>query len=173
MSAYVEISDVLLDIAFLSVSRHWGAIRTGFNFAFDFYLEGKFSTSNIFVTSQKILKLSNFDVKINYMGNDNGELYLGKLIPKKTTISLKSNVKTQIVFKLDLTFAELKQLEALKESTNIRFLTDFIFSSETETDSESKAIHKAQLAFNVSKSDWVEALHSRLRYVNRPVFTST
>jgi|GEM_PF-4121453 hypothetical protein len=107
------------------------------------------------------------------MGNDNGELYLGKLIPKKTTISLKSNMKTQIVFKLDLTFAELKQLEALKESTNIRFLTDFIFSSETETDSERKATHKAQLEFNVSKSDWVEALHSRLQYVNRPVFAST
>jgi hypothetical protein len=173
MSTYVEISDLSLNIVFLSISRRWGAIRTGLNFAFDFYLEGKSSTSNISITSQKILELSNFDVKINYMGNDNQELYLGKLIAKKPTISLKSNTKTKIVFKLDLTFAELKKLEALKESTNIRFLTDFIFSSETEIDSEIKTIHKARLEFNVSKSNWVEALHSRLRYANRPVFTST
>ena len=173
MSTYIEISGLSLNIAFRSITKRWGAIRTGLNFDFYFYLEGKPSTSNIFITSQKIMKLSNFDVKINCMGNDNGELYLGKLIPKKQTISLKSNMKTQIVFKLDLTFAELKQLEALKESTNIRFLTNFIFFSEIETDSKSKTIHKANLQFNVSKSDWVEALHSRLRYVNRPVFTST
>ena len=173
MSTYVEISDSSLNIAFLSISRRWGAIRTGLNFAFDFYLEGKPSISNTPATSQKILKLSNFDVKINCRGNENGELYLGKLIPKKQTISLKSNMKTQIIFKLDLSFAELKQLEALKESTNIRFLTNFIFFSEIETDSKSKTIHKANLQFNVSKSDWVEALHSRLRYINGPVFTST
>ena len=82
-------------------------------------------------------------------------------------------MKTKIVFKLDLTFAELKQLEALKESTNIHFLTDFIFSSETKIDSKNKTMHKARLEFNVSRSNWVEALHSRLRYANRPVFTST
>jgi hypothetical protein len=173
MSTYVEISDLSLNIAFRSISRRWGAIRTGLNFGFDFYLEGKSSTSDISITSQKILKVSNFDVKINYMGNDNQEVYLGKLIAKKPTISLKSNMKTKIVFKLDLTFAELKQLEELKESTNIRFLTDFIFSSETKIDSKNKTMHKARLEFNVSKSTWVEALHSRLRYANRPVFTST
>ena len=136
-------------------------------------MEGKSSTSNISITSQRVLELSNFDVKINYTGNDNQELYLGKLIAKKPIISLKSNIKTKIVFKLDLTFAELKQLEALKESTNIRFQTDFSFSSETEMNSKSKTMHKARLEFNVSKSNWVEALHSRLRYANRPVFTST
>ncbi len=173
MSTYVEISDLSLNIAFRSISRRWGAISTGLNFAFDFYLEGKSSTSNISITSQRVLELSNFDVKINYTGNDNQELYLGKLIAKKPIISLKSNIKTKIVFKLDLTFAELKQLEVLKESTNIRFLTDFSFSSETEMNSKSKTIPKARLVFNVSKSNWVDALHSRLRYVNRPVFTST
>jgi len=171
MSAYVEISDLSLNIAFHSINRRFGAIRTGLNFAFDFYLEGNSATSNNSITSQKILNLSNFDVKISCRGNDNEELYLGKLIPKKPTINLKSNMKTQIVFKLDLTFAELKQLEALKESTNIRFQTDFIFA--VETDSQSKTMHKTQLEFKVSKSDWVEAMHSRLRYVNRSVFTST
>ena len=83
MSTYVEISDLSLNIAFRSISRRWGAIRTGLNFAFDFYLEGKSSTSDVSITSQKILKLSNFDVKINYLGNDNQEVYLGKLIAKK------------------------------------------------------------------------------------------
>ena len=114
MSTYVEISDLSLNIAFRSLSRRWGATRTGLNFAFDFYLEDKSSTSDISINSQRILELSNFDVKINYLGTDNQEIYLGKPIAKKPTVSLKSNVKTKIGFKLDLTFTELKQLEALK-----------------------------------------------------------
>lgn len=173
MSTYVEMLDLSLNIAFLSIRRRWGAIRTGLNFTFDFYLEGKPSTSDTSVTLQKTLKLSNFDIKMSYMGNDNKELYLGKLIPKRPANNLKTNTKTPIAFKLDLTFAELKGLEELKENTNISFLTDFIFLSETETDSKSKKMHKAHIEFKVSKSDWVEALISRLRYVNRPGHTAT
>jgi hypothetical protein len=82
-------------------------------------LEGKPSISNTSVSSQEILKLSNFDDKISYIGNDNNELYLGKVVSRKPIISLKSNTKTPIVFKLDLTFAELKQLEELKDRKSV------------------------------------------------------
>jgi hypothetical protein len=170
MSTYVELADASLNIAFLSLHRRRGAIRTGLDFAFEFYFD-TLSSTHTSVTSQKTLTLSSFEVKIYYTGNNNRELYLGTLIPGKPTISLQANIKTNIVFKLDLTFSELRQLEELKEQTNIQFLTIFIFSSGTETQAQSKTMHKTQLGFNVSKSDWAESFLSRMRFFRRPIFT--
>ena len=171
MSTYIELADASLNIAFLSLNRRRGAIRTGLNFAFEFYFDTLSSTLHTSVTSQKTLTLSNFEVKLYSTGNNNRELYLGTLVPGKPTISLQANIKNNIVFKLNLTFSELRQLEELKESTDIQFLTIFTFLSDMETQARSKTMHKTQLGFKVSKSDWAEAFLSRRRYFHRPVFS--
>jgi hypothetical protein len=169
-STYVDLADASLNIAFLSLNRRWGAVRTGLNLAFDFYFESKSSPLHPSIASRETLTLSNFESELSCMGNNDRDFYLGKLVPRKQTVDLQANLKTRITFKVDLTFSELRQLEELKESTNIQFVTNFVFS--TETAAKIKTIHKTQLKFNLSKSDWAEAFHSRMRYFNRPVFTA-
>ncbi len=171
MSTDIEIADASLNIAFISLNRRRGAIRTGLNFGFEFYYGALSPTLHTSETPPKTLTLSNFEVKSYYMGNDNRELYLGMLIPEKTTVRLKANIKTKVFFKLDLTFSELRQLEELKESTDVQFLTTLNFSTCPETQGQNKTTHNTQLRFKVSKSDWSEAFLSRMRYFGRPTFS--
>ena len=169
MASYVEIVENFLNINFLSVHKRRGAIRTGLDFAFEFFLDTLSSTRTS--STSKAIMLNNFDVKLYRIENDISEVYLGKLIPRKPTISLQANIKSKIIFKLDQAFSEQRQLEKLKEATDLQFLTVFGFSSEIESDTKSKTMHKTQLKFNVDKNDWPETFFSQMRFFNRPVFT--